>query len=98
MKTMKEFEKRIVALEHELAFQSIALRSKLDQEYDRFVYLGSEQAKEQAKKQWLQAKQERFNRELSRLKAQLEIKFFGPRGIEGVRKLLPKKKRFVSFL
>lgn len=98
MKTINEFEKRIAALEQELAFQSMALMSKLDQEYDRFVYLGSEQAKEQAKKQWLQAKQERFNRELSRLKAQLEIKFFGLRGIEGVRKLLTKKKRFVSFL
>jgi uncharacterized coiled-coil protein SlyX len=34
MKTMKEFEKRIAALEQELAFQSIALRIKLDQEYD----------------------------------------------------------------
>ncbi|SEQ46232.1 hypothetical protein [Neolewinella agarilytica] len=66
------------AFEKELAAATFSIRRRYEREYERFVFFGSEAAREAFLKQWKEADEAKLAMELEDARVQINLNYFGP--------------------
>lgn len=70
------------AFEKELAAATFSIRRRYEREYERFVFFGSEAAREAFLKQWKEADEAKLAVELEDARVQINLNYFGPEADE----------------
>lgn len=84
----EEYNELCRSMERDIALRAVDIKQTIDSYYGTFFYVGVPAQKEQAKRQWEEAKERDIEKELRYARQTAEIMAFGADGRAGALKLV----------
>lgn len=90
--TKKEFDQICDQFELDKELERMDLERELEMKRSLFFYVGSETTVGKIRRQWEDAKQKDFDKELAYRNSRREVEMFGPNGKEGARQKIKEEE------